>query len=374
MAQSGDKSIAKARTASSVTIANINLTGLTLSLKLTRENFLLWKTQLIPILAAYELMDLLEQDPPAISFLDKERRVCPNPAYKAWFKNDKIVLSIITSSLSESIMSIVVGKETAKAAWDAINRNFTGRSRSRVMELQTNLHNLRKGTMSVETYVQSIRTLGDELRTCGSPMEPNDLTLALLRGLGPQYNAFYASTNQFLETLTFDDVVANLNTYDLHLSRQNLEYSSTEFSPSANYLQAQSQDQKNNGRGGKSNQGRGRGQKLAPRCQLCFKTGHRVINCYERFNRNFQQPNFHDFINSQQNQGQQPQANLTNTQNTSGFQNTWYPDSGSTHHVTNDINNIQNPSIYTGRDQLFVGNGQGLHISFIGSSNLQFNT
>ena len=98
----------------------------------------------------------------------------------------------------------------------AINRNFVAKSRSGVVELQTKLHNLIKGSLSIEAYVQAIQTIGDELQTCGNPMIENDLTLVLLRRLEPQYNAFYASTSPLLENLTFDDVAANLNTFDVH--------------------------------------------------------------------------------------------------------------------------------------------------------------
>ena len=65
-------------------------------------------------------------------------------------------MAIINSSLTESTMPIVVGKETAREAWDAITRNFAGKSQSRIMELQTKLHNLRKKSMPVETYVQTV--------------------------------------------------------------------------------------------------------------------------------------------------------------------------------------------------------------------------
>ena len=44
---------------------------------------------------------------------------------KFWFKTDKVVLAIINSSLTESTMPIVVGKETNKDVWNAIIRNFS---------------------------------------------------------------------------------------------------------------------------------------------------------------------------------------------------------------------------------------------------------
>ena len=93
-------------------------------------------------------MDLLDQDPPSLSYTDKDDKVCPNLVYKTWFKNEpQVVLSIITSSLSKSCLPILVAKSMAKEAWMAINRNFAAKSRLRVMELQTKLYNLIKGSL-----------------------------------------------------------------------------------------------------------------------------------------------------------------------------------------------------------------------------------
>ena len=64
---------------SQVAITNINPAGLTISLKLSRENFMLWKTQLLLVLAAYDLVTLLDQDPPMVSYVDKDGKICPNP-------------------------------------------------------------------------------------------------------------------------------------------------------------------------------------------------------------------------------------------------------------------------------------------------------
>ena len=126
------------------------------------------------------------------------------------------------------------------------------------MELQTKLHNLQKSSMTVETYVQTVRTLGDELRANGSNINMYDLPFALFRGLDQQYNVFYASTSQLLHTLTFNDVVKNLVTFDSHLARQKNDHNTSEFPPSAHFTQANNQDQRNN-RGGQNNHGRGRG-------------------------------------------------------------------------------------------------------------------
>ena len=42
---------------------------------------------------------------------------------------------------------------------------------------------------------------------------------------------------------------------------------------------------------------------------------------------------------------------------------TWYPDSGAYHHITPNLSDIQDPSVYSGLDQLYVRNGQGMQIT-----------
>jgi hypothetical protein len=50
----------------------------------------------------------------------------------------------------------------------------------------------------------------------------------------------------------------------------------------------------------------------------------------------------------------------------------WYLDSGATHHVTNDLNNLSSFLPYDGIDKLHVGNGAGMIIGHIGSTLLRF--
>ena len=49
----------------------------------------------------------------------------------------------------------------------------------------------------------------------------------------------------------------------------------------------------------------------------------------------------------------------------------WYLDSGATHHLTNDINNMHVSEAFAGASKLFVGNDVGLNITYIGSAALK---
>jgi hypothetical protein len=51
----------------------------------------------------------------------------------------------------------------------------------------------------------------------------------------------------------------------------------------------------------------------------------------------------------------------------------WYLDTDATHHLTNDIQNLNLSSEeYTGQDQICIGNGKGLSIKHSGSATISF--
>lgn len=73
-----------------------------LIIKLTSTNYLLWQTQLLPILKGYGLSHHIDGSVPLPpETLDNNQL---NPAYQAWFCKDQLVLSWIVNSLSESLV------------------------------------------------------------------------------------------------------------------------------------------------------------------------------------------------------------------------------------------------------------------------------
>jgi len=46
----------------------------------------------------------------------------------------------------------------------------------------------------------------------------------------------------------------------------------------------------------------------------------------------------------------------------------WYPDSGASHHITNDLEVFINKSSYQGVDQVRIGNGTCMCIAHIGTT------
>ena len=240
------------------------------------------------------------------------------------------------------------------------------------MHLHNRLHNTLKGTRSISDFVQDIQRICEELAAAGHPVQETVAIYAILRGLGSSYSAFCAGISANLTNLCLDDVIAQIHSYDelTKFSNPTKDTLTMDFSPAANQTQVNSSDRGRGRNNGRNNRGRGRnGGRYTPRCQLCGQYGHRVLECRERFNRTF---HGHQHAPAGQNpQTPPPQAYNLNLGSSPATQNhIWYPDSGATHHVTNDGQNLTDPSLYQGPDQLQIANGSGLTIYSIGSSSL----
>ncbi|XP_072087243.1 uncharacterized protein [Arachis hypogaea] len=73
----------------------------------------------------------------------------------------------------------------------------------------------------------------------------------------------------------------------------------------------------------------------------------------------YSQPQYRERYENRQQQAQQPEANLRNVlANPATIQESiWYPDSGATHHITADPENVTEKQNYEGKDQVVVENG-----------------
>ena len=346
--------------------------GFHIPIKLTRDNFLLWKTQIFPWLNYHDLGHILTQDPPISTQLDDHGGITVNPAYQSWWHQDQQVLSLIVTSLSESILSCVVGKNTTKEAWLALSKHCSSTNPSHIMHLHSRLHNTQKGTRSVTDFVQDIQRMCDELAVVKHPVQESVSVYSLLRGLGSTYSAFCAGISSNLSNICFDDVVSQINSYEelIRSTNPNKDHSATDFPPTANQTQVASSDRGRGCNTGRNGHSRGRNSgRYTPRCQLCGQYGHRVLECRESFNKMFHGHQNSPTAQTTQAFSQAYNLNL-NTSNLTQDHSQWYPDSGATHHVTNDAQSLTNPALYQGTDQLQVGNGSGLIIHSTGSSSL----
>ncbi|CAL2230376.1 unnamed protein product [Prunus armeniaca] len=87
-------------------------------------------------------------------------------------------------------------------------------------------------------------------------------------------------------------------------------------------------------------------------CQICGKKGHGALDCFHRSNYAFQ--------------GQRPPPSLVamTTQTTYNPDQVWIIDSGATHHMVSNLNQLTNVTACDSVENVTIGNGEGLHDKF----------
>jgi hypothetical protein len=362
--------------------------------KLMQTNYLVWKLAILPIIKSQDLYGYIDgsiKSPPQTitSIEDTVKIVSQNPDWLQWHMRDQLVLSILISSLTADIIVHVVKCLTARELWLTLENMFNSKARARSLAIHLQLHTLKKGSMSITEYFQKFTKLVDTLAAISKPLDEDDITSFLLGGLNSDYDSFVTSVTTRVDPISIDDLYSHLLAHEARLEHNN---TSPDLSVSGVHIASRGSSSRG-GRGGRhsySSRGsysngngnqfthsggsysnspnyRGRGRSRgassfnrAPRpiCQICNRIGHLATTCYQRFENS-----------NPQDSSPAMQAYHAASQNQSD--STWYPDSGATHHLTSELANLNvQANNYTGTDEIKIGNGSGLSVKHIGTSQI----
>ena len=70
----------------------------------------------------------------------------PNPNYNLWVQQDKLVLSIVVSTLFEVVLAHVVRLKTSRDVWTTLEKMFALESKALIMQTRYQLATLKKGS------------------------------------------------------------------------------------------------------------------------------------------------------------------------------------------------------------------------------------
>jgi hypothetical protein len=260
----------------------------------------------------------------------------------------------------------------------------------------------------MSTFLDRVKELRDKLSAVGVEVDDEELLHVVLKGLPPEYDAFYYAMRTKDRSISCEELHVLLTSEEE--SKKNSKSMSSDVphmamaananvsSPVTNTPLPLFSPQWNRGRGGRSQNYRGRGrgnygssrggfqqfhqnmqpnsqafpqnsstsQNSRPTCQICGKPGHVALDCFHRINFAYQ--------------GQHLPAKLAaiasiNMSNAisalASNQSYWISDTGATDHFTPDITHIPDCHAYTGNDCVTIGNGQSLPITHTGNSQLR---
>ena len=339
-----------------------------MTIKLDNTNYIVWKPQITMVLETYSLFELIEE-PQLIpeKFLKDSSgsfTTVMNPDYLVWKSKEKALLTFVSSTLTPSILALTVGCSSALEVWKVLENRFSSVSRSHVMNLKGELHNLKKGAESVDVYLQKIKVVRDKLLAVGVIVDDEELLHITLKGLPKEYHAFKSAIRTRSTLLSFDELSTMLNVEEESLN-EGSDVKDTIFAMAATAPPKPN----NNGFNPSSNRGRGRGnynnrggrggtssshqssqfnqfnqfhqpqpnsngvRSERPICQICWKVGHSALDCYHRMDYAYQ--------------GKHPPTKLATMATASNAYVTqdqpWLADSAATDHVTSSLNHLSFP-------------------------------
>lgn len=108
--------------------------------------------------------------------------------FLSWNRQDQNLLSWIRATLSEHILSYVVGLGTSRDVRNAIEYCFASLSRAHTIKLKRQLQNLHKGNLTITYYLLKHKTIVDELCAVGHFVNESDQVTHILDGLPEEYD------------------------------------------------------------------------------------------------------------------------------------------------------------------------------------------
>jgi hypothetical protein len=184
-------------------------------MKLTRENFLYWQTQVLPSLRGARVMGLLDgSDAAPPKFLEvedehKKKTTVPNPAFDVWIAKDQQVVGFLVNSLSEDVLAHVFGLEHAADVWKALNDLYGSQSKSRVSSLRGAMTNTNKLDLTAQQYISKMKGFASELAAAGKKVYDEELKDYILNGLDANFNSLVAAINVVPST-TLNDMCSQV--------------------------------------------------------------------------------------------------------------------------------------------------------------------
>lgn len=113
-------------------------------------------------------------------------------AFTIWTIHNITLMTLITTTLLPSAISCVIGCSTSNAMWVNLREQFASVTRASIFQLKTDLQNIKKGSETIDQYLQKIKDVRDQLSAVGIEIPDDDTVILVLKGLPSEYNTVKA--------------------------------------------------------------------------------------------------------------------------------------------------------------------------------------
>uniref|UniRef100_A0A2N9GTY6 Uncharacterized protein n=1 Tax=Fagus sylvatica TaxID=28930 RepID=A0A2N9GTY6_FAGSY len=208
-----------------------------------------------------------------------------NPSFFSWKKRDKALLTPTYLTLSPPVLSMVVGLNFAQEVWSTLETRFTSTARANVLNLKLELQSVKKGTDSINVYMQQVKTVKDKFSIVGVQIDDEEMLHMVLKGLPKEYSSFNSAIRTRDDSLTFEKLSVLLQTEEISINESSEINSTLAISQGSPSQGAQSAFH------GQNSNAFNKPGHNRPTCQICGKVGRYAINCYHRMDFAYQGKN-----------------------------------------------------------------------------------
>ncbi|CAL8171708.1 unnamed protein product [Prunus armeniaca] len=195
-------------------------------IKLDASNYLLWPSHIKSFLIGHDLWKYVDGSYPQpfefITTTDTTTSTPPtttsitnlNPDFLSWYQQDQLVVSYITTTLSPTVLSLTIGHDSAKSIWECLQNHYTQRNLASASSLRFQLHDMSKGSKTIDDYLNHAKSLDDALFSINKHVSDEDLVNAVLRGLGAEFSMFVTTILNQLTLPSFTDLRSHLLAFE----------------------------------------------------------------------------------------------------------------------------------------------------------------
>lgn len=129
-------------------------------------------------------------------------------------------MSWLLASMTEGILTRVVGCNFTCEMWERIRVHFASQTRAKVKQLKTQLRTIRKTSLKMNEYLLKVKGNVDSLAAVGSPISENDYIETILDGLPNEYESVVTIVISGIESYTVEEIEALLLAQKSRLERK----------------------------------------------------------------------------------------------------------------------------------------------------------
>ncbi|XP_071683604.1 uncharacterized protein [Lolium perenne] len=347
-----------------------------ITIKLTPDNYIFWRAQVLLLLRSHYLMGYVDGTlpcPPAL--IDSVHGPVMNPAHHVWMAQDHANLSSIQGSLSPTVARMVVFATTSCDAWKTLESSFSAQSQARANSLRLELGECEKLDMSAKDYYNKVRGLADTLASIGQPLSDSEFNSYIVNGLDDEYDGLVEVMEDRTTPMPPHMLYAKLLRTEQRVeARPGRQSDGAHSDPLANIAHkggARTAPPSSQGKSPApsppapaSSPGYG-GSRPQCTCQLCGRDGHVASKCHRRFQRSFRGLG-NDGRDTRNNARQAAMADRSAPQGQQGHTQSysvdpaWYMNTGATDHLTSELNKLHTRDAYHDSDKVHTANRAGI--------------